>query len=237
MGTTRETFKGFPSEAIAFLSQLARNNNKGWFDAHRATYDAAIVAPALAFVESMGAAIRTFAPSVVPEPRIGGSLFRIHRDTRFSNDKRPYKTHVGIRLRDGDTARASSCTGPLFYVEFDASRLRLGVGVKEFDTRTLEAYRRAVARRKDATALGNMIHRAEAQGHHVLGEMLTRAPAAYTHQADDELLRRRGLFVCEERTLPREIHGPEFTLYCKRWFAAYAPLFHGLRRIAIAGLD
>lgn len=110
------------------MSKLSENNNKTWFDAHRGVYDAAIVAPTLLFIESMALALKAIAPSAKSEPRIGGSLFRIHRDTRFSADKRPYKAHDGIRFRDADTASSSKCTGPLFYVEFDATRLRLGVG-------------------------------------------------------------------------------------------------------------
>ena len=84
---TAISFHGFPKEAFTFLSALARNNNRAWFEAHRYDYDGAIVGPALVFIVSMGEALKTFAPSVKPEPRVGGSLFRIHRDTRFSTTR------------------------------------------------------------------------------------------------------------------------------------------------------
>lgn len=235
MARTGGLFKGFPGEAFAFLSDLSRNNNRAWFDANRDVYDTAVVAPALAFVESLGAALQGFAPSVKPEPRIGGSLFRIHRDTRFSADKSPYKTHVGIRFRDGDTATSSKCTGPLFYVEFDATGLRLGVGAKEFDHRTLEAYRRVVAGRQGAGTFGEMVRFARAKEHDVLGETLTRVPPAYADLPHNDLLKRKGIFVREELPLPIEIHRPEFVAYCGRWFRPYAPLFQALRSVAIAG--
>ena len=230
------SFGGFSREAFTFLADLSRNNNKTWFDAHRGVYDAAVVAPALQFIAAMGASIREFAPSVVPEPKIGGSLFRIHRDTRFSPDKSPYKTHVGIRFRDGNTARSSGCTGPLFYVEFDARNLRLGVGVKEFDPRTLEAYRNAVAGTSRAKELGSVVHRAAAQGHELIGDTLARVPPGYADQSGNELLRRKGLFVREQGPLPKAILGPEFVGHCGRWFRNYAPLFHTLRAIALEGL-
>lgn len=236
MSKATASFNGFLKEAFAFLENLSLNNNKTWFDAHRATHDTAIVVPALRFIEAMGAAIQTFAPSVAPEPRVGGSLFRIHRDTRFSADKSPYKTHVGIRFRDGDTARSSKCTGPLFYVEFDAKNLRLGVGIKEFDSRTLEAYRDAVARTGDATEIRTIIHHAAVNGRELVGDELRRVPPVYSDQPDHELLKRKGLFIREERPLPAQIQRPEFVTYCRCWFEAHAPLFGVLRKIALKGL-
>lgn len=237
MVASMEAFKGFPAEGFRFLSNLSDNNNKAWFDAHRGVYDAAVVGPALAFVGSMGAALKAVAPTVRPEPKIGGSLFRIHRDTRFSADKSPYKTHVGIRFRDRDTAISPKCTGPVFYVEFDARRLRLGVGVKEFDPVTLAAYRRAAGKKETTEELTDMIRRAEGNGCAILGDVLARVPAGYENQAANELLRRKGLFVCGETPLPQEIHRPDFVAYCARWYRPYVPLFDRLRKIARAGMS
>jgi len=233
MAKSKDAFKGFTPEAFEFLSKLSENNNKTWFDAHRGVYDAAIVAPALLFVESMALALKAIAPSVKSEPRIGGSLFRIHRDTRFSADKSPYKAHVGIRFRDADTASSSKCTGPLFYVEFDATRLRLGIGVKEFGSNTLQSYRRAVARKEAADEITGIIRRAHRGGHAVLGDVLARIPTSYSSQADNELLRRKGLFIVRETGLPNEIYRPDFVAFCMRSFEPQAPLFDRLRRIAL----
>lgn len=229
------SFAGFPEEATQFLAALRRNNTKPWFDAHRHTYEAAIVQPALAFIAAMGGALQNVAPSVRPEPRIGGSLFRIHRDVRFAKDKRPYKTHVGMRLRDGDTARWPKCTGPLFYVEFDASHLRLGVGVKAFDRHTRDAYRSAVANGNEVKELRAALRHAGSHGHDVIGEMLTRTPAGYAEGADDDLLRRTGVFVRSEMPLPAQIHSAGFVKFCLREFRPYMPLFHSLRTIALSG--
>lgn len=230
-----EAFEGFAPEGVEFLSNLSRNNNRTWFDAHRGVYDAAIVAPALQFIEAMGRALKNIAPSVRPEPRVGGSLFRIHRDTRFSPDKSPYKTHVGIRFRDRDTATSSRCTGPLFYVEFDSTRLRLGVGVKEFGPNTLESFRRTVAKKELAEELTGMIRRAQRGGHSVAGDMLARTPSGYSADADNELLRRTGLFILKDANLPREIYRSDFVAYCRRFFEPHARLFELLRSIALAG--
>jgi uncharacterized protein (TIGR02453 family) len=237
MRGTDGAFDGFPEEAFAFLADLARHNNKTWFDANRDVYDAMVVGPALSFVEALGAGLRTIAPSVRPEPRIGGSLFRIHRDTRFSGDKSPYKTHVGIRFRDGDTMTSAKCTGPLFYVEFDATSLRLGVGVMEFDAPMLAAYRHAVANGRGAKVFVDMLAKAGTKGHDIVGETLARVPPAYAEHQGSELLKRRGFFILEESRLPPEIHQRDFVAYCRHWFKPYGPLFHELRRIAISAQE
>jgi uncharacterized protein (TIGR02453 family) len=237
MVRTAHPFTGFPEQAVKYLADLARNNDRAWFDSHKKIYEASIVAPALRFAEAMGVALSSFAPSVAAEPRIGGSLFRIHRDTRFSADKSPYKTHVGIRLRDRDTATSSRCTGPLFYVEFDASVLRLGVGVKEFDPGTLDAYRQSVVRSAGARAFKAAMERAERDGHEILGDTLTRVPHTYAGHRDNALLKRKGFFIRQETRLPEELHRPEFVTYCTSWFKPYGALFDGLRRIALEAIN
>lgn len=235
MSKTMERFEGFPGEAIAFLSELSLNNNKIWFDAHRGVYEAAVVSPALSFIGAMGAVLQSMAPSVKPEQRVGGSLFRIHRDLRFSPDKTPYKTHVGIRFRDRDAAVSAKCAGPLFYVEFDAQSLRLGIGAKQFDSKTLSVYRDLVAgvagNPRDRHMLSDAMELAGMQGIDILGPVLIRPPRGYEGSANQELLRRKGLFVRWSGALPKEIHGPEFVDYCEHWFRPYVPLFEGLRSI------
>lgn len=182
----------------------------------------------------MGARLKKRVPSLRPEPRIGGSLFRIHRDTRFSSDKSPYKTHVGIRLRDGDTAQSAKCSGPLFYIELDPSRLRIGAGIKEFDPSALDAYRRTVAGKPGAARIGAFIREAEARRHHAAGDVLARVPRAYAGQTDNDLLKRKGLFITEQVPLPDIVHKPGFAGYCEKWFMPYVPLFAELRKIALA---
>jgi uncharacterized protein (TIGR02453 family) len=234
MPNFNQTFTGFPREAFRFLDDLRVNNDKTWFDRNRATYEAFIVAPALSFVPALAARLAVFAPSVVAEPRVGGSLFRIQRDTRFSADKSPYKTHVGIRLRDGNTATSTHCTGPLFYVEFDADGLRLGVGVKAFEAPLLAAYRKAVSKGKGKRAFVDAIATAEAAGDQVLGDVLARTPPGFEDDGRETLIKRKGFFVQRERRLPKQIYVSEFVDYCGAQLEPYAAVFTELRRLAIA---
>jgi uncharacterized protein (TIGR02453 family) len=82
----------FSPEALAFLRALKRNNNRDWFKARKDQYDRLLRGPLIEIIERLALDFRTFAPDLVADPKT--SLFRIYRDTRFSEDKSPLKTHV-----------------------------------------------------------------------------------------------------------------------------------------------
>jgi uncharacterized protein (TIGR02453 family) len=85
-------FPGFPPETLEFLHQLARNNNRGWFQAHKVTYEEKVKTPMIGLVLALGGAMQSFAPEMIVDPK--RAIFRIYRDTRFSRDKAPYKTQI-----------------------------------------------------------------------------------------------------------------------------------------------
>ena len=82
----------FNPETLRFLRALKRNNRREWFNAHRDDYERHVRAPMIAIVERLASDFRSFAPELVASPKI--SMYRIYRDTRFSENKAPYKTHV-----------------------------------------------------------------------------------------------------------------------------------------------
>jgi uncharacterized protein (TIGR02453 family) len=227
-------FAGFPREGFRFLAALEQNNNRAWFEAHRAVHESALVAPALAFVQELGASLRDTGARVTPEPRLGGSLFRLQRDVRFSRDKTPYKTHVGIRLRDPALGSSAACVGPVYYVELDSRRFLLGVGTKVFDPATLRAYRRAIGKPDVSARLGRIRQRALDSGCEIVGELTKRVPPGVSKDlADDDLARGKGFFVRRQIAVPRQVHGKELVGFCARWFASYHELYallHGLAR-------
>jgi len=90
----------FTKTTILFLEELAQNNNREWFEANKPRYESLAREPALDFIEAMEPALKSFAPHFRAEARkMGGSLMRVYRDTRFSRDKSPYKTNIGIQFR------------------------------------------------------------------------------------------------------------------------------------------
>ncbi len=89
----------FSDQTFAFLRRLKRNNRREWFQKHKDEYELHLRQPALRFIADFGAPLFEISPHLVADPRSSrGSLYRIYRDTRFSSDKRPYKTHLAMRF-------------------------------------------------------------------------------------------------------------------------------------------
>jgi uncharacterized protein (TIGR02453 family) len=89
-------FEGFAPEALRFLADLREHNEREWFQAHRDEYESLLLEPARDLVEALGAELGRFTGGVPADPRVGRSIMRINRDTRFSRDKRPYKDHLDL---------------------------------------------------------------------------------------------------------------------------------------------
>lgn len=90
-------------DSLAFLRALARNNNREWFNANRSRYEESLRKPMAALVEELDVRLATIAPEIIGDPR--RSMFRIHRDVRFSKDKSPYKTNAGCWFYHQDAGR------------------------------------------------------------------------------------------------------------------------------------
>ena len=103
----------FTQKALRFFRELAKNNKKEWFEAHREEYEREVREPMRELIEEMNARLARFAPEIGGDPK--RSMFRINRDTRFSKDKSPYKTnaacwfhHRGASARVGGEANEGS---------------------------------------------------------------------------------------------------------------------------------
>lgn len=123
-------FTGFTPAAFTFLRGLKRHNDKAWFEAHRATYEDAVRGPMRALVESLDVVLGTIAPEFRGDPR--RSLFRIHRDVRFSADKSPYKTHASAWLFHEDAGHGvgrDAHGGAGFYVHLEPGACMVAGGI------------------------------------------------------------------------------------------------------------
>jgi len=102
---TKARFEGFRPQALAFLRRLKRNNRKEWFERNRAVYETVVRDPMRALVEEMDVRLARLAPELTGDPR--HSVFRIHRDVRFSADKSPYKTNAACQFYHHDAGRGA----------------------------------------------------------------------------------------------------------------------------------
>jgi len=90
----------FSKQTMSFLRDIKKNNNREWFEANKERYETHVRSPALEYIEAMAQPLAKISDQFVASPRkVGGSLMRIYRDVRFSKDKTPYKTNVGIQFR------------------------------------------------------------------------------------------------------------------------------------------
>lgn len=125
------SFQGFGPGALTFLRGLRRNNRREWFEVHRTEYEQEVRVPMRAFIEEVDDRLGAIAPEIVGEPR--RSMFRIHRDVRFSTDKSPYKTHAAcwFHHRDGSGGVGGEAVhggaGFYFHVEPGASLVAGGI--------------------------------------------------------------------------------------------------------------
>ena len=126
-----------------FLRQLARNNNREWFAANKDRYVADARDPLLAFISAFAPELAKIDPRMVADPRpVGGSLFRIYRDTRFAKDKSPFKTHAAMSFRH---AAGRDVPAPGFYLHLEPGRAFAGGGIWHPQPDTLKQIRDAIA--------------------------------------------------------------------------------------------
>ena len=208
--TPTTTFTGFPREGFAFLADLATDNTRAFFDAHREIYESALLEPAKGFVIALGEQLQArVAPGIRAEPRVNGSILRITRDTRFTTDKRPYKDHLDIWFWEGD---APSRERPGLSVRLRPATVVLSAGIHRLEPATLAAYRAAVDDDRSGEALEVAIEDARMLRGVKLGGLaykrVTRGFDADHPRA--ELLRHGALYVSGEWKLPRAASGPGF---------------------------
>jgi uncharacterized protein (TIGR02453 family) len=211
----------FGRELFSFLEDLRANNNREWFAANRDRYEEHLLEPALAFIDAVAPHLGTISPHFRADARpSGGSLFRIYRDTRFSKDKTPYKTNVGIHFRH---ERAKDAHAPSYYLHIGPDEVFGGGGIWHPDTDAATRIREAIVADPDrwrrVTRSGGFAKRLE-----LGGDSLKRVPpwADREHPLADDL--RRKDFFGWARLSESDVVAPGFVEEYARICRAVAPL-------------
>lgn len=206
----------FTPATYAFLRDLAANNEKEWFETNRRRYKRDVKEPAIRFILDFAPQLERVSRHFRADPRAnGGSLFRIHRDVRFSKDKSPYKTHTGIQFRH-DAGKDAHTPG--FYLHLEPGQVFVGIGIWHPDGPTLRRIRDGMVGDPAGwkRALSAKKFRARYQ---LAGESLSRAPRGYdpAHPLADDLRRKDFIAVCmldeNATTAPGFVH--EFAAICR----------------------
>jgi uncharacterized protein (TIGR02453 family) len=166
----------FTPNTFRFLDELAANNNKTWFEANKKNYELLVREPALDFIESMAPALASFAPAFRAEPRkIGGSLMRVYRDTRFSRDKTPYKTNIGIQFRH---QLGKDIHAPGFYMHIASDECFFAAGCWHPEADMLSGIRNLIVAKPDKWLAARDDKKFTAEWN-LAGDSLTRPPRGY----------------------------------------------------------
>lgn len=168
----------FSPATFRFLRALQRHNNRTWFKAHQNDYENRVRGPYLQLIADLQAPVTKISPHYRADPRkVGGSLFRIQRDTRFSGDKAPYKTWAGARIFH---ERRREIAAPSFYLHVASGDCFVGAGLWHPENHTLRNIRNFIA--DNPAAWKRAAHGAVFREHYEFrGESLSRAPQGFPH--------------------------------------------------------
>jgi uncharacterized protein (TIGR02453 family) len=167
-------FSGFPPEAITFLRELKENNHRDWFQPRKEIFETRVKAPMLQLVEALNAEFASLAPECVTEP--SKAIYRIYRDTRFSSDKTPYKTHIAANFHPS-TGEKHSVAG--YYCSVGAEQIEWAAGVYMPGPEALLQLRQAISQHFDefrSVALDKRVTKFTGE---LQGEALSRPPKGF----------------------------------------------------------
>jgi uncharacterized protein (TIGR02453 family) len=185
-------FPGFPPEALKFLRGLERNNTREWFQPRKEIFDTKLKAPMVDLVEAINAALPAFAPEHINDPK--HAIYRIYRDTRFSPDKTPYKTHLAAIFPRRGQGKHSSAG---FYVHLSPKSFGIAAGAYMPGPGELFAIRAWIAENHEA--LRKAAREPEKLMGKLHGDALSRAPKGFdpAHPAGDLIRMKSWLYWVE----------------------------------------
>ncbi|HEX6832859.1 MAG TPA: DUF2461 domain-containing protein [Rudaea sp.] len=186
----------FQPAGLRFLRDLAKNNNRDWFAHNKPRYESSVRDPFLNLIADLAEPLAKISPHFRADPRpVGGSMFRIHRDTRFANDKTPYKTWLGAKLFH---ERSRQVPAPVFYLHIQPGASFAGGGMWHPEAPTLKRVRDFLVDNPASwkKAVGAKAFRSRFE---LGGESLIRPPRGYDpqHELIDDIKRKDFVASCE----------------------------------------
>ena len=210
----------FQPALLRFLEELGHNNNRPWFQENKSRYESDVLNPALAFIGAFHPRLMNISPFfIASDRRVGGSLMRVYRDTRFSKSKKPYKTNVGIQFRH---EYGKDVHAPGFYVHIAPEECLLGVGLWRPDGTALAKIRQAIVddSAKWKRVRDNKGFRSEFE---LAGESLKTAPRGFPkdHPLIEDL--RRKDFIAMQILTEEDVMSERFIDDVESAFSASSP--------------
>lgn len=197
----------FTPKLFSFLRDLAENNDRDWFKAHQDEYERHVREPALEFINDFAAPLKKISPHFVADSRpVGGSMFRIQRDTRFAKDKTPYKENTGVQFRH---LLAKDVHAPGFYMNLQPGSCYMGVGLWRPESKVAYQIRRHIDENQAAWKKASRGKRFT-DVYTIGGDSLVRAPKGYDddHPLIEDLKRKD--FIASTKLTQKQVTDAEF---------------------------
>jgi uncharacterized protein (TIGR02453 family) len=225
----KRTATDFPASAVAFLRKLKQHNDKEWFESNRELFNTSVLEPAQGFVRDLGAKLQVIRPGINAIPKIDKSIFRLHRDVRFSKDKSPYKTNLGFLFWEGGGKKMESSG---MYIHIEPGKVAAALGMYEFTKEQLRIYRDAVANASRRKSLLTAVKSVEEKGIQIHGRTYKQVPRGYDKEMPGaEWLLHSGLYGWHETKDAGNLPEDAFVKECLRLFKAMLPLHEWLVRV------
>lgn len=176
-------FNGFNKKGIEFLEELNVNNSKVWFEINRHIWEKEILLPNKNFIEDMGDTLQILVPTIKALPKVSGSLFKIYRDVRFSKDKTPMKSKIGLLFWQGLGHRMQSSS---FYMHYDKDEYFIASGIRNFKPPLLKIYREYIKNEKHRESLHLILEQLKSKGYSLPDQKYKRVPNIFNK--DDEYI-------------------------------------------------
>ena len=218
-------FSGFPKEGLKLLRDLKKNNDREWFQARKSLYEETVKGPMTELVLALGEDFEQFAPDYLTDPK--KAIYRIYRDTRFSHDKTPYKTHVAASFNHKALVKHAAAG---YYFHFSPTELLIGGGVYMPGSAELLAIRRHIS--GDPAAYKAIVSARPFKRFfgEVTGERLKRPPKGFS--PDDPAIEtlKQKQFLAGENLDPKLTLSPKLLPELSKRFKALAPFIDYLNQ-------
>ncbi|HEY5955101.1 MAG TPA: DUF2461 domain-containing protein [Polyangiaceae bacterium] len=214
------TDRYFSAETLKFLTALTLNNHRTWFEEHKGSYEALVREPALRLIGDFAPTLKRISRHLTAvDKKVGGSLMRIHRDTRFSGDKSPFKTNIGIQFRH---VAGKDIHAPGLYFHIAPDECFVAAGIWHPDPETLSRIRGRIVEKP------RLWHKASRDPafrdvFELGGESLARPPRGVSGDHPDvEDLKRKDHIAAAPLTV-RELSSPKLLEILYNRFSVTAP--------------
>ncbi len=224
-------FKGFPKEGIAFLKELKLNNNRNWFNANKKIYTESLLIPAQSFVMDLGERLSEVFDDIRYDTKAtgNGSIMRIYKDIRFSKDKTPYRTRLGIIFWEGTGKKMQH---PGFHIGISDDMTVIQGGMYHFSKEILPKYRNAVASEESGCRLEEILMDLKNAGYEIGRTYYKKIPKGFdTNHKRANLLLHNGLYA-EYTKIPRKlISSPDLIDHILEHCVTMGPLHNWLVKV------